>query len=206
MIGAATAAHQVEGNNKNSDYWLQEQMPHSSFTEPSGIACDHYNRYKEDIKMLADAGLNAYRFSVEWARIEPQEGVFDEAELEHYRDVIRCCRENGVEPVVTLMHFTSPAWLIRKGGWEAESTVSDFARYAGYVAEKLGSELNYVCTINEANMGLQLAAIAKRFELMAKQAAAKAAEGTVQVGMNFQKMMENMKYAAMENAEAFGTP
>ena len=76
MIGAATAAHQVEGNNKNSDYWLQEQMPHSSFTEPSGIACDHYNRYKEDIKMLADAGLNAYRFSVEWARIEPQEGVF----------------------------------------------------------------------------------------------------------------------------------
>ena len=206
MIGAATAAHQVEGNNKNSDYWLQEQMPHSSFTEPSGIACDHYNRYKEDIKMLADAGLNAYRFSVEWARIEPQEGVFDEAELEHYRDVIRCCRENGVEPVVTLMHFTSPAWLIRKGGWEAESTVSDFARYAGYVAGKLGSELNYVCTINEANMGLQLAAIAKRFELMAKQAAAKAAEGTVQVGMNFQKMMENMKYAAMENAEAFGTP
>ena len=206
MIGAATAAHQVEGNNKNSDYWLQEQMPHSSFTEPSGIACDHYNRYKEDIKMLADAGLNAYRFSVEWARIEPQEGVFDEAELEHYRDVIRCCRENGLEPVVTLMHFTSPAWLIRKGGWEAESTVSDFARYAGYVAGKLGSELNYVCTINEANMGLQLAAIAKRFELMAKQAAAKAAEGTVQVGMNFQKMMENMKYAAMENAEAFGTP
>ena len=213
MIGAATAAHQVEGNNIHSDYWLQEHMPHTSFTEPSGEACDHYHRYAEDIRMLADAGLNAYRFSIEWARIEPEEGQFEEKEIEHYRDVIRCCRENGVEPIVTLMHFTSPAWLIRKGGWEAESTIEYFRRYAAYVTEKLGAELRYVCTINEANMGLQLATIAKRFRLMAEQAAkasaaagAKKAEGTVQVGMNFEKMMENMKYAAMENAEAFGTP
>ena len=91
LIGAATAAHQVEGNNIHSDYWLQEQMPHTSFTEPSGLACDHYNRYEEDIRLLADAGLNAYRFSVEWARIEPEEGRFDEAEVEHYRRVIACC-------------------------------------------------------------------------------------------------------------------
>lgn len=208
LIGAATAAHQVEGNNIHSDYWLQEQMPHSSFTEPSGLACDHYNRYEEDIRLLAEAGLNAYRFSIEWARIEPEEGKFDEAEIEHYRSVIRCCRNHGVEPIVTLMHFTSPAWLIRKGGWESESTVEDFRRYAAYVTEQLGSEINYICTINEANMGLQLAAIAKRFQMMAEQAAknAKSAEGTVQVGMNFEKMMENMKFAAMENAQAFGTP
>ena len=212
LIGAATAAHQVEGNNIHSDYWAQELMPHTSFTEPSGIACDHYNRYEEDIKMMAEAGLNAYRFSIEWARIEPEEGKFDEAEIEHYRKVIACCKENGVEPLVTLMHFTSPVWLIRKGGWEAESTIEDFARYTRYVMEQLGSELNYVCTINEANMGLQLAAIAKRFQLMAAQAAkaaaaaGKDAEGTVQVGMNFAKMMENRKYAAMENAEVFGTP
>ena len=208
FIGAATAAHQVEGNNIHSDYWAQEQLPHTSFTEPSGDACDHYNRFEEDIKLLADAGLNAYRFSVEWARIEPEEGKFDEREIEHYRQVIACCKQNGVEPIVTLMHFTSPVWLIRKGGWEAESTVEDFHRYAAYVTEKLGSELNYICTINEANMGLQLAAIAKRFQLMAQQAAkaAKSAEGTVQVGMNFEKMMENMKFAAMENARVFGTP
>ena len=77
FIGAATAAHQVEGNNTNSDYWAQEQLPHSSFTEPSGIACDHYHRYEEDIKLLADAGLNAYRFSIEWARVEPEEGTFN---------------------------------------------------------------------------------------------------------------------------------
>ena len=212
FIGAATAAHQVEGNNVHSDYWLQEQLPHSSFTEPSGAACDHYNRYEEDIKLLAEAGLNAYRFSIEWARIEPEEGKFDEKEIEHYRKVVRCCKEHGVEPIVTLMHFTSPAWLIRKGGWEAESTVEYFRRYAAYVTEKLGNEINYICTINEANMGLQLAAISKRFMLMAEQAkkaavsGAKKAEGTVQVGMNFEKMMENAKFAAMENAQAFGTP
>ena len=212
LIGAATAAHQVEGNNIHSDYWLQEHLPHSSFTEPSGAACDHYNRFEEDIRLLADAGLNAYRFSIEWARIEPEEGQFDEKEIEHYRSVIRCCKAHGVEPIVTLHHFTSPAWLIRKGGWEAESTVESFRRYAAYVAEKLGAELNYICTINEANMGLQLAAISKRFMLMAEQAkkaaasGAKKAEGTVQVGMNFEKMMENMKFAAMENAQVFGTP
>ena len=211
MIGAATAAHQVEGNNIHSDYWAQELLPHSSFAEPSGIACDHYNRYEEDIKMLAEAGLNSYRFSIEWARVEPEEGQFDEKESDHYRKVIACCKENGVEPIVTLLHFTSPVWLIKNGGWEAESTIDYFRRYAAYVTEKLGSELHYICTINEANMGLQLAAISRRFRLMAEQAQknaaqAKQAEGTVQVGMNFEKMMENMKYAAMENAQVFGTP
>lgn len=210
LIGAATAAHQVEGSNIHSDYWAQEHLPHTSFAEPSGLACDHYNRYEEDIKLLADAGLNAYRFSIEWARIEPVEGKFDETEIEHYRRVIACCRAHGVEPIVTLHHFTSPVWLIRKGGWEAESTVEDFRRYAAYVTEKLGSELKYICTINEANMGLQLAAISKRFLLMMQQAAkaqdAKKEEGKVQVGMNFEKMMENRKFAAMENARVFGTP
>ena len=208
LIGASTAAHQVEGNNIHSDYWAQEHMPHSSFTEPSGIACDHYNRFEEDIRLMAKAGLNAYRFSIEWARIEPEEGQFDESELEHYRKVIRCCKENGIEPLITLMHFTSPVWLICQGGWEAESTIEYFRRYADFIVKNLGSEIKYICTINEANMGLQLATIAKRFQLMAQQAqkSAKNAEGTVQVGMNFQKMMENMKYAAQENAEIFGTP
>ena len=195
FVGAATAAHQVEGNNIHSDYWAQEQLPHTSFTEPSGIACDHYNRYEEDIKLLADAGLNAYRFSIEWARIEPEEGKFDPAEIEHYRKVIACCKAHGVEPVVTLLHFTSPKWLIAKGGWEAESTVEYFKRYVSYVMEQLGSELHIVCTINEANMGLQLAAISKRFRLMAEQAAnaGKSAEGSVQVGMNFQKICPEVK-------------
>ena len=195
LVGAATAAHQVEGNNIHSDYWAQEQLPHSSFAEPSGIACDHYNRYEEDIRLLAEAGLNAYRFSIEWARIEPVEGRFDAAEVDHYRKVIACCKAHGVEPVVTLLHFTSPRWLIAKGGWEAESTISYFKRYVTYVTEQLGDALHSVCTINESNMGLQLAAISKRFSLMAEKAARnaaaarKSAEGTVNVGMNFKKKM-----------------
>ncbi len=208
FIGAATAAHQVEGNNVNSDCWAQENMPHTTYKEKSGIACDHYNRYEEDIRLMKEAGLNAYRFSIEWARIQPEDGVFDDTQIEHYRGVIRCCRENGIEPIVTLFHFSSPAWLIRKGGWEAETVVEDFEKYVTYVVKALGSELNYICTINEANMGLQVAAISRRYTMMARKAAEASSEnggGEVQMGLNMQAMMENMKYQAMENTEAFGT-
>lgn len=206
LIGAATAAHQVEGNNIHSDYWTMEHMKSTSFVEPSGDAVDHYNRYEEDIKLMAAAGLNCYRFSIEWARIEPVEGQFDETEVEHYRKVIRCCRENGTTPIVTLHHFTSPKWLISKGGWEAESTVEDFKRYCVYIAEKLGSEMEYVCTINEANMGLQLAAIAKRYmKQMLLPKKKSETDGKAQVGINLKQMLANQKIAAAENMEIFGT-
>ena len=128
LLGAATAAHQVEGNNIHSDYWIQEHLKHSQFSEPSGAAVDHYNRYQEDILLLKEAGLNAYRFSIEWARIEPEEGSFDQEELDHYIEMIDFCLAQGVEPVVTLHHFSSPAWLIRQGGWEDEKTVGRFER------------------------------------------------------------------------------
>lgn len=212
LLGAATAAHQVEGNNTNSDCWAMEHMEHTSYAEPSLDAVDHYNRYEEDIKLMADAGLNTYRFSLEWARIEPAEGQFNEEAIEHYRNVIRCCKANGIEPIVTLHHFSSPIWLIGKGGWEAESTIEDFTRYTHYVIEKLGDELHYVCTINEANMGLQIAAIAERYkrQMMAQMAQAQAADGkndadgTVQVGINLQKMMADQQAAAEENRKVFG--
>ena len=205
LIGAATAAHQVEGNNIHSDYWAQEHMEFTSFNEPSGDACDHYNRYEEDIRLMAEAGLNAYRFSIEWARIEPQPGVFDENEIEHYRKVLQCCRANGVEPIVTMHHFTSPKWLIEQGGWEAEATVEKFANYCKYVVERLGELFTYVCTINEANMGIQIAAISKRYrQMMMKN---QSAEGKVQVGINLENpMMARMKKQAAENMQLFGTP
>ncbi len=224
FVGASTAAHQVEGNNIHSDYWAMEQMEYTSFVEPSLAAVDHYNRYEEDIKMLAEAGLNAYRFSIEWARIEPEMDVWDEREVDHYRRVIACCRKNKVEPIVTLHHFTSPKWLICKGGWDNEMVVERFAKYARYITEQLGSELNYICTINEANMRLQIRAISERFMKMMKAkaaAAAKAAEtaqtasgktekneleGQVQVGLNLSNPMERMKLQAMENMKVFGTP
>lgn len=216
LIGAATAAHQVEGNNIYSDYWAMEHMKYTSFTEPSLDAVDHYHRYEEDIRMMAQAGLNAYRFSIEWARIEPEQGTFDEKETEHYRKVLECCRKNEIEPIVTLHHFTSPKWLIEKGGWENEDTIELFADYCKYVVEKLGSYMHYICTINEANMGLQIAAISERYkkQMLAKmqqeaaaqagEEAAKSTEGSVQVGLNMQKMMENMQNQAQENREVFG--
>lgn len=209
LVGAATAAHQVEGNNIHSDYWSMEQMKSTSFCEPSLDGVDHYNRYEEDIRLLAHAGLNCYRFSIEWARIEPEEGFFDEKEVEHYRKVIRFCKENGVTPIVTLHHFTSPKWLISKGGWEVETTVEYFRRYCVYIAEQLGDELTYICTINEANMGLQLAEIAKRYmrQLLfsKKKKNSDGNDGKAQVGINLKQMIANQKIAAKENVEVFGT-
>lgn len=208
MVGASTAAHQVEGNNVHSDYWLQENVEHSQFVEPSGEAVDHYHRYEEDIRLMAEAGLNAYRFSIEWARIEPKQGEFDENEIEHYRKVIACCKENGVEPVVTLHHFTSPAWVISRGGWENEEVVDWFANYVQYVVKHLGSELRYICTINEANMRLQLAAIMKKYmgQMAGGQQEEKNApkEGDVQVGLNLDQGMNTMMLGMMECAKAFG--
>ncbi|MCH3961641.1 MAG: family 1 glycosylhydrolase [Solobacterium sp.] len=203
LLGAATAAHQVEGNNIHSDYWVQENLPHSQFVEPSGLAVDHYNRYAEDIQLMKKAGLNAYRFSIEWARIEPEEGHFDEKEVQHYLDVIHCCKENGLEPVVTLMHFTSPAWLIRKGGWENPSVVESFRTYTSYIISKIGREVNYVCTINEANMRLQLAALIRSMmaRMMAQASDSSKEESKVQMGIN---LKANMQMAAMESAKAFG--
>ena len=207
LLGASTAAHQVEGNNTHSDYWAMEHMKSTSFVEPSLDAVDHYNRYEEDIKLLADAGLNCYRFSIEWARIEPVEGWFDETEVEHYRRMLRCCKENGVASIVTLHHFTSPKWVISKGGWEAESTVEYFSRYCAYIAEKLGDELEYIVTINEANMGLQLAAIAKRYMkeiLLPRKKKSDGNDGKAQVGINLKQMLANQRLAAAENVQVFG--
>lgn len=199
LVGAAVAAHQVEGNNTKSDFWLMEQMEHTSYAEPSLLACDHYNRYEEDIRLAAGAGLNAFRFSIEWARVEPEPGVFDEAALDHYRSVIDCCRENGLEPIVTLFHFSSPAWLIRQGGWESPETPAAFARYVRHVAEGLGDRLNYVFTINEANLGAQIAGYIKL-------AANGDADGAnIQMGLNLEERDEQADAMAREYQDLFGT-
>lgn len=197
LLGAATAGHQVEGNNCFSDCWLQEHMPHSAYAEPSGDAADHYHRYEEDILLLKQAGLNAYRFSIEWARIEPEEGAFDAQEIDHYRRVIRFCRAQGIEPIVTLHHFASPAWLIRRGGWEADTTPGYFVRYVRRVVTELGQDIRWICTINEANMGVQIRAVAER--IMRQMAA------QVQVGVNLREMMRGNPDARRENMTGFGT-
>ena len=149
--GASTAAHQIEGNNVASDWWAREHAERTDLSEPSGDAADSYHRYGEDIRMLADAGLGMYRFSIEWARIEPAYVCFSIAQLLHYRQMIDACHENGVEPMVTLNHMTLPLWLATKGGWLNADAVDYFARYVRYVMPIL-HDVTWVCTINEPNM------------------------------------------------------
>ena len=212
MLGAATAAHQVEGNNIYNDYWAQEQVPHTMFNEPSLDAVDHYNRYEEDIRLMAEAGLNSYRFSIEWSRIQPEKDAWNEEEVEHYRKVLQCCHDNGIRPMVTMMHFSSPKWLISMGGWENPEVVDLFAAFCRRLVNELGDQMEYVCTINEANMRLQLASLMK--DMMKRMAGMKEAapengkeaagdsESQVQVGINLNK--ENMMLGMMECAQAFG--
>jgi len=135
--GSATAAHQIEGGNTNSDFWQLEHAGHGQFSEPSGDACDSYHRYDEDIRLLAEAGLKAYRFSIEWARIEPAPGEFSRAQLLHYRSMIDRCHAHGVLPIVTLHHFTSPRWFADGGGLRRVDAVERFASYVDYVSQIL---------------------------------------------------------------------
>jgi len=194
--GASTAAHQVEGNNIHSDFWLMENLEGSIFRERSGSAVDHYRLYEEDIALLASFGLNSYRFSLEWARIEPEEGRYDEEAIEHYRNVLLACRRQNVTPIVTLHHFTSPQWLIRAGGWESPDTPARFARYCTHVMKELGDLIPYACTINEANISIGIAKIIKRHQ---------SGSGQAQVGINTDSASQMQKYY-MELGKAFGVP
>ena len=156
LWGVAGAAHQIEGNNVNSDAWLLEHVPGSSFAEPSGDACDHYHRYPDDIALIASLGFNSYRFSLEWARIEPEEGEFSLAALEHYRRMLAACHEHHLTPIVTYNHFTCPRWFAAKGGWEVAANAECFARFCERATAHLGDLISTACTLNEPNLGVML--------------------------------------------------
>jgi len=150
--GAATAAHQVEGGNWNSDCWALENAKPSFFVEPSGVACDQFARYNDDLAILAGLGLNTYRFSIEWARVEPEEGAFSRQILDHYKRVIDACWTRNIQPMATFHHFTNPRWVARDGGWQEDRFPERFARYCETVANAFGEQLAYACTINEINL------------------------------------------------------
>jgi len=150
--GAATAAHQVEGNNINSDLWVLEHCKPTLFEEPSLDACDHYHRFSDDIRLLASVGLNCYRFSVVWAPIEQEEGHFSISELDHYRRVLACCHENKITPMVTFYHFSSPRWFAARGGWEKRDAGDLFVRYCERSAKHLGDLISLASTFNEPNL------------------------------------------------------
>lgn len=171
LWGAATSAHQVEGGTKN-DWtewekknakrlakeakvkwadWQQKKFPEMFDPQNyiSGKACDHYNRYEEDLDIAKELGHNAHRFSIEWSRIEPEEGKFDEREIEHYRKVLKAIRARGMEPFVTLWHWALPQWLARKGGVSNSIFPIFFERYTQRIADKLKSEVHFWLTLNE---------------------------------------------------------
>jgi beta-glucosidase len=156
LWGAATAAHQVEGNNVNSDLWVLEHCDPTLFVEPSGDACDHYHRFPQDIKLLASLGLNTYRFSIEWARVEPERGHFSISALDHYRRVLAACHENGVTPMVTFYHFSSPRWFAGMGGWEKPAAIDLFTRYCEHASRHFGDLISFASTFNEPNLPMLL--------------------------------------------------
>lgn len=152
LWGCATAGHQVEGNNTNSDYWMLEHLPGTIFKQPSGDACDHYHLYPQDIAMVADLGFNTYRFSLEWARIEPEEGFFSNAELDHYRRMLAACHEHGLTTMLTYSHFTVPRWFAMKGGWENPKSADLYARFCEKATKHLGDLIDYASTLNEPDI------------------------------------------------------
>ena len=150
LWGTATAAHQVEGGNRGNDWWAWEQGPgHIKNADTSDRACEQYGRYASDFDLLRSLNQNAHRLSVEWSRIEPAPGEFSRTALGHYRDVLQALRDRGMEPMVTLHHFTNPTWIAQAGGWDAPQTSEYFARFAARVTDELGTLAPRWITINE---------------------------------------------------------
>lgn len=159
LWGAATSAHQVEGNNTNSDWWHWERGKkrkdelESQGKKPqdyySGVACDSYNRFDEDFTLAEHLSHNATRLGIEWARIEPQEGEYSETEFDHYEKVLQSAKAHGLTTFVTLHHFTSPQWFMDKGGFAYKENVNHFVKYAIEVARRLSEYVDFFITINE---------------------------------------------------------
>lgn len=176
LWGAATAAHQVEGGNHNqwtvwelenakalaaqAEYQLDDlhswdRIKHEA-KDPSsyvsGMTVDHYNRYEEDFDMLGHMNMNAYRFSVEWSRIEPEQGAWNAEAVMHYKDKLASLKRRNIEPIVTLFHFTMPVWFSELGGFEKRSNVKHFIRFAEKIVSELGPTVRFIITINEPDV------------------------------------------------------
>ncbi|MEW5988884.1 MAG: family 1 glycosylhydrolase, partial [Chloroflexota bacterium] len=150
LWGTATAAHQVEGNNSNNDWWQWEQEAgHILQGHRSGLACNWWENAEADLDRAAEMGTNAHRLSVEWSRIEPEPSVFDEAAVDRYRQILQALRDRHIEPMVTLHHFTNPLWLVEKGDFDSDLVVDYFQRFTAKVVKSLGDLVPKWITINE---------------------------------------------------------
>jgi beta-glucosidase len=159
LWGTATAAHQVEGNNVNSDCWVMENVKPTVFAERSGDAANSFVLWPVDLDLVKNLGLNSYRFSLEWARIEPEEGMFSIAMLDHYKAIIEGCRARGILPMVTFNHFTTPRWFAAAGGWTSPRSIDLFRRYCDRAARHLAAQIGYATTLNEPNLAGILQAV-----------------------------------------------
>lgn len=176
MWGASMSAHQTEGGNHNQ--WTVWELAHAASlaktaekrlhnltiwpeikkqaTDPnnyvSGDGVEHYKRYKEDFKLFKKLNLNSFRFCIEWSRIEPEEGQWDQEAIEHYREYIRELKKQGVEPILNIWHWTMPLWFTNKGGFKYRKNLHYFKRFVHKVAKELAAEVDYVITLNEPNV------------------------------------------------------
>ncbi len=152
LWGAATSGHQTEGNNTSSDMWLLEQCRPTIFDDRSGDACNSLDLWPADLALVRSLGLNAYRFSLEWARIEPERGQFSVAMLDHYRRIVEACHVHGLAPIVTFNHFTTPRWFAAAGGWTNRQAPELFGRFCDRAARALADGIVHATTLNEPDL------------------------------------------------------
>jgi beta-glucosidase len=166
LWGAATSGHQIEGNNVNADIWVVENVKPTIYAERSADAANSFELWPQDLDLVKEIGLNSYRFSLEWSRIESEEGKFSIAALDHYKKIIDGCRERGITPVVTFNHYTTPRWFAARGGWTKQDAPQLFARFCDQAARRLAEGIGYATTLNEPNLiaVLRYAALAEQLE------------------------------------------
>jgi beta-glucosidase len=149
LWGAATSSHQIEGGNQHNDWWKWEQEGNIEGGARSGAACDHWNRFEEDLDLAVLLGMNTYRFSVEWSRIEPKQDEWNLEALDWYKNLVAGCEKRGLLPMLTLHHFTSPQWFAEKGGFTWEQAPQRFLQFTRKVIEAVGPRIPLWCTLNE---------------------------------------------------------
>lgn len=152
LLGVATAATQIEGDDRNNSWYDWAERGNVSDGSSPVLANQHYRLYRQDIDLMAQMGIQCYRFGVEWSRIQPSEGTFDEQALQHYLDEVRYMKSKGIEPMLTLHHFTNPLWFERSGGWERKDASRVFISFAEKVLQYLGEEVSLYVTVNEPNV------------------------------------------------------
>jgi beta-glucosidase len=150
--GAATAGHQAEGNDTASDTWFLANIQPTIFREPAGDAANSFTHWPMDLDLCVAMGLDAYRFSVEWSRIEPERGLISQAGLDHYRRMVDGCRARGLKPIVTYNHFTNPRWFAAAGGWLNGDAANLFAEQCARVTRAMGDGIDHAITFNEPNL------------------------------------------------------